>query len=163
MRRVSPREASCCRVFLLESRFWVHPFDRPGPDEARDGMAQAFEWPSADHTTQVVAECPNCADTDTKRIVFRAPWPNGKTQDGWALLVGCANCGCGFFHPASPPDYGADPVGGEAALAFYLQQGAGLWSITSNLAALNRPAGTRFLEVGCGFGFGLDFARRALG
>jgi SAM-dependent methyltransferase len=59
-------------------------------------------------------------------------------------------------------DYQAGQVGGEAALAFYLQQGAGLWSITSNLAELDRPVGTRLLEIGCGFGFGLDFARRAL-
>jgi SAM-dependent methyltransferase len=72
------------------------------------------------------------------------------------------DCSCGFFHPAWSPDYSSEPAGGNSALAFYLQQGAGLWGITSNIADLGRPPGTRYLEIGCGFGFGLDFARRAL-
>ncbi|MCA3311669.1 MAG: class I SAM-dependent methyltransferase [Roseomonas sp.] len=31
------------------------------------------------------------------------------------------------------------------------------------LASLARPAGSRYLEIGCGFGLGLDIARRSLG
>jgi hypothetical protein len=34
--------------------------------------------------------------------------------------------------------------------------------MASRLASLGRPSGTRFLEVGCGFGLGLDIARRCL-
>jgi SAM-dependent methyltransferase len=79
------------------------------------------------------------------------------------MLLRCASCGCGFFFPPWNADYSREPAGGDAALSFYLQQGAGIWGITSNIADLGRPAGTRFLEVGCGFGFGLDFARRVLG
>jgi SAM-dependent methyltransferase len=150
-------------AFSLEKLGLHTPVNRPVPDEARKGVAKGIVWSSADGTTRMVAECPNCANTDRKRTILRIPSPNSKTEDGWVTLVSCANCGCGFFHPADTPEYGADPVGGGSALAFYLQQGAGLWSITSNLTALNKPAGTRFLEVGCGFGFGLDFARRALG
>jgi SAM-dependent methyltransferase len=124
---------------------------------------KAIEWTSATGTTRVTAKCPNCGDADRKRTILRVPWPNRKAADGRASLVDCANCGCGFFYPADTPDYSADAAGGDGALAFYLQQGAGIWSITSNLAELNRPVGTRFLEVGCGFGFGLDYARRMLG
>jgi len=46
---------------------------------------------------------------------------------------------------------------------FYLQQGAGISLITTLLARTGRPAGSRLLDVGCGFGFGLDFAIRTMG
>jgi SAM-dependent methyltransferase len=44
-----------------------------------------------------------------------------------------------------------------------LQQGADMGGMAARLTALNRPLGTRYLEIGCGFGLSLDFARRALG
>lgn len=106
----------------------------------------------------IAAPCPNCDSSAKKRPILRV----GGLGSGTALLR-CPDCGCGFAHPPTLADYDAEPVGGEAALAFYLQQGAGLWGIAANLAALGRPAGARMLEVGCGFGLGLDFARRALG
>lgn len=97
--------------------------------------------------------------------VLRAALPEGLRRGGAgdATLLRCGGCGCGFFEGLPAPDYGAEPAGGAAALAFYLQQGAGIWSIASALARLDLPPGSRLLEVGCGFGFGLDFARRVLG
>ena len=84
------------------------------------------------------------------------------------MLLGCCSCDAAAFDPAPEPDYAAAPPGQGAALAFYLQQGAGLWSIASTLLTLQLPMSTeagprRLLEIGCGFGFGLDIARRALG
>ena len=66
---------------------------------------------------------------------------------------------------ADPPvvDYANGAPGGGAALAFYLQQGANMGGMAVRLASLGRPPGSRYLEVGCGFGIGLDFARRSLG
>lgn len=80
-----------------------------------------------------------------------------------AVLYRCPKCKAGTFQLPRQADYSATPRGADAALAFYLQQGAGLWSIASNLLNVRRPRGCRLLEIGCGFGLGLDFARRALG
>jgi len=122
-----------------------------------------IEWPTAVDTVAIAAICPNCGNAAGKQTILRMPWPSAENGSGQASLLRCPGCTCGFVHPAKTADYGAEPAGGECALAFYLQQGAGLWGIVSKLSELNRPPGTRFLEVGCGFGFGLDFARRALG
>jgi SAM-dependent methyltransferase len=126
----------------------------------RAGHADAIEWLADATAAPVAALCPNCNNAGEKQPVLRTGWPG---KSGTVALLRCPACGCGFVHPVEPADYGAEPAGGAAALAFYLQQGAGLWGITANLAALGRPPGARLLEVGCGFGFGLDFARRALG
>jgi SAM-dependent methyltransferase len=123
----------------------------------------SIEWLADIAAAPIAAVCPNCGSGGEKRPVLRTGWPGKTSGLGTVTLLRCPDCGCGFVHPVELADYGAEPAGGEAALAFYLQQGAGLWGITANLAALGRPPGTRLLEVGCGFGFGLDFARRALG
>ncbi len=50
---------------------------------------------------------------------------------------------------------------GRAAL--YLQHGAGLAQLIRPIASLPHGSGTRLLDIGCGFGFGLDYAIRARG
>jgi SAM-dependent methyltransferase len=73
----------------------------------------------------------------------------------------CKSCGCRFFENQSPPDYTDAAMLGRGRVAFYLQQGAGLSLITRPLARIMQPPGATYLEVGCGFGFGVDFAIRA--
>jgi len=119
-----------------------------------------IEWPVG---SEIAASCPNCGNEDTKQIILCTPWPDIAVGQVRISLLRCAACGCGFVHPAKTADYATEPASGDSALAFYLQQGAGLRGIAVNLLKLNRPRGTRLLEIGCGFGFGLDFARRILG
>lgn len=78
-------------------------------------------------------------------------------------LVACEACGAQFFEGLTSGNYADDPPGGGAALAFYLQQGANPGGMAMRLASLGRPPGTRYLEIGCGFGLGLDIARRTFG
>ncbi|WP_198372530.1 class I SAM-dependent methyltransferase [Roseomonas rosulenta] len=86
------------------------------------------------------------------------------TPDGQSLrLLACDACCAHFFENLAVGNYADNPPGGGAALAFYLQQGANMGGMAVRLAALGRPAGTRYLEIGCGFGLGLDIARRTLG
>jgi SAM-dependent methyltransferase len=112
-----------------------------------------------------VRTCPICGATGESRPVLRSPGPPHRPELAFTLL-GCRNCGAATFDPPPEPDYSDAPPGRGAALAFYLQQGAGLWSIASTLLTLELSTATgppRLLEIGCGFGFGLDVARRALG
>ena len=105
------------------------------------------------------AACPVCGGRAAKPRLLAAPLPDGRT----ATLLRCPACGAGFFHPEPRPDYAAEPAGGGAALAFYLQQGAGIHAIIARFGAWLGAPPRRLLDIGCGFGFGLDFARRMLG
>ncbi|AIB16730.1 hypothetical protein ABAZ39_33390 (plasmid) [Azospirillum argentinense] len=51
----------------------------------------------------------------------------------------------------------------KEALAFYLEQGAGIDVMAEPLAAIDFSKVQRYLEIGCGFGFSLDFARSVFG
>lgn len=103
--------------------------------------------------------CPSCNMTGPHRIVLSV---QGGPGDGMRLLS-CSACTATHFDPMPRPDYGDQPAGGPEALAFYLQQGAGIWSIAANVLPLDLPGPRRMLEIGCGFGFGLDVARRMRG
>ncbi|MDO9710897.1 class I SAM-dependent methyltransferase [Paracraurococcus lichenis] len=124
----------------------------------------ALQWLSG---TGPRRTCPVCDATGESRLILRCSGLPTRFAPRRTLL-GCPTCGAAAFDPLPGTDYAEEPAGGEAALAFYLQQGAGLWSIASGLLAAAGPApaegpARRLLEIGCGFGFGLDFARRALG
>lgn len=119
----------------------------------------ALRWLTASDATTSPIRCPNCAADITRRPVLEAAGPGGRSL----MLLACEACGARFFEDLTVGDYADDPPGGGAALAFYLQQGANMGGMAVRLAALGRRPGTRYLEIGCGFGLGLDIARRGLG
>ncbi len=119
----------------------------------------ALRWLTTPDATTAPIHCPNCAASVARRPVLAAAGPGG----GSLLLLACEACGACFFENLAVGDYAGDPPGGGAALAFYLQQGANMGGMAVRLAALGRPPGSRYLEIGCGFGLGLDIARRTLG
>ncbi len=118
-----------------------------------------LRWLSAAPSDGAPWRCPNCDACVPRRPVLQAAAPRG----GSLLLLACEACGAHCFDGLTVGDYSGEPTGGAASLAFYLQQGADSGGMAMRLAALGRPPGTRYLEIGCGFGLGLDFARRGLG
>ena len=79
-------------------------------------------------------------------------------------LLACAACGAGFLANFEAPDYGQEKqIAAGMAIDYYVEQGAGIDSMTAVLLRLGSRPGLRFLEVGCAYGFALDFARSELG
>lgn len=104
------------------------------------------------------AACPNCHRDAERQLILSAPVDAARVR-----LYACQACGAHCFEGPMAGAYSDLPAGGSDALAFYLQQGANIGGMAMRLQALGRPPGTAFLEVGCGFGLSLDFARRMLG
>ena len=79
----------------------------------------------------------------------------------WQLLR-CDACGCGFVEPQVIADYAEE---GMTAISttYFIQQGAAVDLFADGLAHIRKPAGSAYVEIGCGFGFGLDIAGHAMG
>lgn len=118
-----------------------------------------LRWLDGQSATKSPMDCPNCAARIAGRPVLKVAKPGGC----WLRLLACESCGAHFFENLSVGDYADDGPGGGASLAFYLQQGANMGGMAVRLAALGRPPGSFYLEIGCGFGLGLDIAQRTLG
>ena len=118
-------------------------------------------WPDPVKSIRVGMTCPNCRSRARKPIKLTVNFATPDHPMRHSRVLSCPDCTCLFYEDQNPPDYTEESMLGRGRTAFYLQQGAGVSLITRPLATIDRPAGSRYLEVGCGFGFGLDFALQA--
>lgn len=70
----------------------------------------------------------------------------------------CPRCDVRFYEPMNLPEYHHEETRVIGWPEFYIQQNAGIWPVTAPIARIAKPPGSRFLEIGGGYGFGLDFA-----
>lgn len=132
--------------------------------EVRD-MAIKIDWSC--HRAIAYA-CPICHDVGVKYSILELP--SAFPEQGMLGLFKCTACGTLSFPEQIPPSY-ADVVGGNVvdragvhgAIKFYIEQGAAPDEMISPLFWVDQNRVQRYAEIGCGFGFSLDFARLALG
>jgi SAM-dependent methyltransferase len=122
-------------------------------------MAAHFLWPHEAADAQPVSSpCPNCGAPGAKPLLCRSlpaaalPWQ----------LLSCPDCGAGFYADQTVADYGEEGMS-AASTIYFLQQGAALGIFADILAHIRKAPGARYVEIGCGFGFGLDAAAHAMG
>ena len=127
-----------------------------------DAAIKVF-WPDP-AAAPFAGPCPNCDALDAKPRVLDVAWVAPKLPKGDRKGVfACPACAALFYPPLKVPNYHDPDVMDWGWHQFHIQQGAGLLPITDKISRLNRLAGSRCLEIGCGYGFGLDFAIHALG
>ncbi len=102
--------------------------------------------------------CPNCGSGEFKTLVLTFDGPHGTLAIQPLNVLRCPTCACHFYDNQSPPDYTDPEMNDYGRVPFYVQQGAGIGLITRPLAQAAAPPGSNYMEVGCGYGFGLDFA-----
>ena len=104
--------------------------------------------------------CPVCADHGEHRLVLTIP---SSVPPGEILrFASCRKCHCKFVVDYQPVAY-EDSVASLAPLRFYVEQGAGIEFLSRPLFAAAQRNVRSYLDVGCGFGFGLDMAARMFG
>jgi SAM-dependent methyltransferase len=136
--------------------------NRIRPASARPGMSPpVVTWPTKPGIKSVSMRCPNCASHGPKSHLLTIEFTTSPGSRKRTRVMRCPNCGCPFYADQIPPDYAEEAMLGRGRVPFYLQQGAGLSLITRPLAQVRAPAGSVYAEIGCGFGFGLDYARHA--
>lgn len=132
------------------------------PPEVPGSKRPYILWPDQYDVPARRLRCPNCGGLAAKppRLTVRYTTPEQPMR--FARVMHCPECTCDFYEQQKPPDYGEELLLQRGRVPFYLQQGAGIASLTAPLLRSGKKAGTKYLDVGCGFGFTLDFASRAL-
>jgi SAM-dependent methyltransferase len=115
--------------------------------------------------------CPVCRSDGAKRSVLAVESPFNSMD--LLRLHACDQCGTLSFPGLTPPAYEGDGAAedtdeagaslSQAAIKFYVEQGAAPDTMVEPLFWFDHAGIKHYAEVGCGFGFGLDFAREALG
>jgi SAM-dependent methyltransferase len=133
-------------------------------DSTRDGGQNADPSPSpgpvkvdwCSNGETVGALCPVCGDTAAKRQLLTATSP----LVGVRAVVRCAGCQAVFA-----PDLPAWPYNDfpPEFVQLYVEQGASIDLMVQPLFLVPGSSVRHYLEVGCGFGFGVDFATHGLG
>ena len=107
--------------------------------------------------------CPNCGSPAPKALVLGVDVQLPDHPSKHLLVLRCPSCTAHFYDGQTPPDYAEPALNDRGRVPFYVQQGAGVSLITRPLARLRGRHAARYMEVGCGYGFGLDFAIHTLG
>ena len=114
-----------------------------------------------DESGKTSAACPICANVSAKHSVVKVANPLGNPPV--LDFFTCPGCRSLFPHPFSPPSYHLDKHTHMLA-KFYAELGAGIDYMIAPLVAISRHLNVAtFIDVGCGFGYTVDFARRILG
>jgi 2-polyprenyl-3-methyl-5-hydroxy-6-metoxy-1,4-benzoquinol methylase len=106
-------------------------------------------------TGRTDVRCPVCgrAHDQELRALARVAWTDDEVE-----IAACDGCGAIVLGAVMPPSqYDAGD------LDRYIESYASVEAIAGMLATVGAPSGARMLDIGCGYGFGLDVARALFG
>jgi SAM-dependent methyltransferase len=128
-------------------------------NDAMEAGARGLRWLAAGDVLQ--SACPVCGDGAGKAaiLVVDSSFAGRPPQK----LVRCAACDTLFFAFFPFPSYECDQPYSQALTQYYLEQGAGIDVMLGPLHAIPAESVRSYLEIGCGFGFAVDYASRELG
>jgi SAM-dependent methyltransferase len=134
----------------------------PSKSEARRSYRQGrFEpWLAWRRDVFRTLTCPACETTGVMEKQLDASPPFMPKER--VSLFACGACGSLHYPDCEPFEYHGQRDA-DLGRKFYVEIGAGLDAMVAPLHWVPAEAGTRYLEVGGGYGFALDYAVRGLG
>jgi SAM-dependent methyltransferase len=119
-----------------------------------------IDWKSGQYRQ---SRCPVCGIGHSKQVLFEItvdhPGQSVLATDVIAFMQ-CPSCEVRYCDPRRSVDYEtADSEG----LKYYIEQGAGIDVMLEPLSLVDGRPIKRYLEIGCSFGFAMDYAHRMLG
>ena len=119
-------------------------------------------WVRWNEVELVQASCPNCGSSGPARKLLDIEYVPPGSEHRFNLRI-CSFCTARFVDNQETMDYSTEELIEIGWHVYQIQLGAGVWPITSPLTKIAKPPGSKMLEIGGAYGFGLDFGIRALG
>ena len=118
-----------------------------------------LDWTGGDEH----ASCPVCHQPGAKpRIVSAPAILAGGLAPHTVRFLRCPECNTVFAPASDTPDYD-EPLDGTEVIRYYIEHLAPIDTMVDPLFKIDRARVSQYAEVGCSFGFSLDFARHAFG
>lgn len=120
-----------------------------------------LRWITDPDTPERSLRCPVCGVTGAHRPVLEVP----ASLPPHALLtfLHCAHCGSAQFDPPGVTNFADLAEHDDAFWRSYVEVGGGVWETLWPILADRTPGRRTLLDVGCGFGFAVDFWQRMRG
>lgn len=122
------------------------------PDEIR--------WFAPENRHPRLLECPVCRVTRDSIPVLAVP--SMAPPHPMLTLLRCAACGSCHYDPPGVTNFADLGQAREDFWRFYVEVGGGVWETVWPLLAERRAGRRTLLDVGCGFGFAVDFWQRVV-
>lgn len=120
-----------------------------------------LSWISSPAPSRSTLACAVCGQQAAHAPVLRVPSMAPPYQP--LTLFRCVACGSGFFDPPGVKSFADLGQQGEDFWRFYVEAGGGVWETIWPVLADVSPGRRSLLDVGCGFGFLVDYWRRMAG
>ena len=127
----------------------------------RAGNPDDLRWLAGSAAVERALRCPACGVTGAHRPVLAVP--SSIPPHPLLTFLHCAHCGSGQFDPPGITNVADHTAGGDAFWRHYVEVGGGIWETIWPLLADKSPDRQTLLDVGCGFGFAVDFWQRVRG
>ena len=119
-----------------------------------------LKWITAADASGREVPCPICESMGPHRPVLEAlsmapPHP-------LLTYLRCPHCGSGHFHPPGITDFSELTQSVDEFWRFYVEVGGGVWETIWPILAEPRRGARTLLDVGCGFGFAVDYWQRMM-
>ena len=116
-----------------------------------------LRWIDTGEKTKLAAHCTVCGDPGPHAPLLTIPSLAPPHQ--LLTLVHCERCGSGFYDPPGIRDFSDLSADREEFWRFYVEVGGGVWETIWPILADTAAGERSLLDIGCGFGFAVDFWR----